>query len=159
MQTNLPWYKQFWPWFLIILPSCAVLASINLLYIAIDNQDSLVSEDYYKDGKRINIDLRKIRVAKQLGLQFHLALTDNELVVTQHGGEKYLAALNIEFFHPTIQSRDFKLQVTASGDQRYRVSLPDNIQGSWEVRIDSFDHQWRIQQRLELHNNGQYWLN
>lgn len=92
------WYKQFWPWFLIILPLCAVAASINLLYLAIVNQDALVSEDYYKDGKRINMDLKKIKHAQQLGMQFQLEVNDNQLTITQHGGDAYLAALHVEFF-------------------------------------------------------------
>lgn len=83
------WYKQFWPWFLIILPLCAVFASVNLMLLAVENKDSLVSEDYYKDGKAINMDLRKIKHAKQLGLQFELHLTQDELTLTQHGGEPY----------------------------------------------------------------------
>jgi hypothetical protein len=31
---NRPWYVQFWPWFLILLPAAAVVASIVTLIIA-----------------------------------------------------------------------------------------------------------------------------
>ncbi|SQH76649.1 conserved protein of unknown function [Shewanella benthica] len=154
-----PWYKQFWPWFLIILPLCAVVASINLLYLAVVNKDPLVSADYYKDGKRINRDLKKIKYAKQLGLQFEMIVDNNTLTITQHGGEPYLAAMNVEFFHPTIEARDFTQVVTADGNQVYRIALDKPIIGSWEVRLDGYDRKWRIQQRLEITDNGQYWLN
>mgnify|MGYP003639778068 FL=1 len=70
MSDQLPWYKQFWPWFLIILPMCAVIASLTTLKIALDNSDSLVAEDYYKQGKAINMDLRKIKYAQQIGMKF-----------------------------------------------------------------------------------------
>ncbi|MCL1060757.1 FixH family protein [Shewanella benthica] len=159
MNKQQPWYKQFWPWFLIILPLCAVVASVNLLYLAVVNKDSLVSEDYYKDGKRINRDLRKIKYAKQLGLQFEMIVDDNTLAITQHGGEPYLAAMNIEFFHPTIEARDFTQVVTADGNQVYRIALDKPITGSWEVRLDGYDRKWRIQKRLEISDDGQYWLN
>ncbi|MCZ4339564.1 FixH family protein [Shewanella colwelliana] len=159
MNTPQAWYKQFWPWFLIILPLCAVVASINLLFIAIDNKDSLVSEDYYKDGKAINMDLRKIKYAKQLGLQFELTVDDNEVTLTQHGGEPYLAALSVEFFHPTIEKRDFGKVATADGNNVYRIKLDQPITGAWEVRLEGFDRTWRIQQRLELKDDAQYWLN
>ncbi|MCF1439106.1 MAG: FixH family protein, partial [Shewanella sp.] len=49
-----PWYKQFWPWFLITLPLCAVIASLATMKIAVDNKDALVAEEYYKEGKAIN---------------------------------------------------------------------------------------------------------
>ncbi|MCG9696675.1 FixH family protein [Shewanella sp. Isolate11] len=153
------WYKQFWPWFLIILPLSAVIASINLLMISIDNKDSLVSEDYYKEGKAINMDLRKIKHARQLGLQFELLVNDYELTITQHGGESYLAALRVHFFHPTIQARDFDQIATADGAQIYRLKLDEPIKGAWEVRLESFDNSWRIQKRLEITSNNSYWLN
>ncbi len=159
MKQPQAWYKQFWPWFLIILPLCAVVASINLLYLAIDNKDALVSEDYYKDGKRINMDLKKIKHAKQFGMQFEVQVDDNELTIIQHGGEAYLAALNVEFFHPTIESRDFKQVVTADGDKAYRISLEKPITGAWEVRLEGYDNSWRIQKRLQITDDTEYWLN
>ncbi len=159
MKQSQAWYKQFWPWFLIILPLCAVIASINLMMISIDNQDYLVSDDYYKAGKAINMDLRKIKHAKQLGLKFELTVNDNELTIIQHGGEPYLAALNVHFFHPTLQEQDFDAIVTADGSKTYRLSLEQPISGAWEVRLDSFDDSWRIQQRLTLKDNESYWLN
>ncbi len=159
MEKSQAWYKQFWPWFLIILPLCAVIASINLMIISIENQDSLVSDDYYKEGKAINMDLRKIKYAKQLGLQFELTVNGTELIITQHGGVPYLTALKIHFFHPTIQERDFEQIVTADGTKAYRLHLDKPVTGTWEVRLESFDDSWRIQQRLILKNTKSYWLN
>lgn len=37
-----PWYKQFWPWFIMGLPAIAVIASVTTLFIAINNPDYLV---------------------------------------------------------------------------------------------------------------------
>lgn len=45
-----PWYKQFWPWFLIVLPSAAVIASFITLGIAIKYADTPVQGDYEKHG-------------------------------------------------------------------------------------------------------------
>ena len=42
---TLSWYKQFWPWFLISLPSPSI-ASIVTINIAIRTDDGLVSDDY-----------------------------------------------------------------------------------------------------------------
>ncbi|MDB2386761.1 FixH family protein [Shewanella sp.] len=159
MSTPQPWYKQFWPWFLIILPLCAVVASINLLYLAIENQDSLVSEDYYKEGKGINRDLRKIKQAKQLGMNYLLELNDNRIELSQEGGEKYQAALSVGFFHPTIADKDFTEIVTADANGIYRIDIGQSLQGPWEIRIEGFDQTWRIQQRVTLIDGQQYWLN
>jgi len=46
---DLPWYRQFWPWFIIALPASAVIASFISLWLAISNPDHLiVTEDEYQ---------------------------------------------------------------------------------------------------------------
>jgi hypothetical protein len=39
-----PWYRQFWPWFLIALPTLALLAGLLTLGIALCNVDEVVPE-------------------------------------------------------------------------------------------------------------------
>ena len=43
-----PWYRQFWPWFIIALPASAVIASMITLWLAVSNPDPLVlkNDDY-----------------------------------------------------------------------------------------------------------------
>ncbi|MFV0594395.1 FixH family protein [Shewanella sp.] len=159
MSEQQPWYKQFWPWFLIILPLCAVVASFTTLKIALSNSDSLVAEDYYKEGKAINMDLSKVKYAKQLGMQWQLEQNHHEVLFTQHGGPAYQAALKVEFYHPTIAEKDIKMTVTADANHVYRITLPDVLTGAWEVRLEGFDAKWRIHQRVELKDNVQLWLN
>lgn len=49
--SNTPlWYRQFWPWFLITLPSVAVVASFITLGIAIKHADTPVQDDYEQHG-------------------------------------------------------------------------------------------------------------
>lgn len=49
---NLPWYKQFWPWFIIALPASVVVASFFTLWLAISNPDQIVlSDEEYLDLK------------------------------------------------------------------------------------------------------------
>lgn len=48
----LPWYRQFWPWFIIALPTSAVIASFISLWLAISHPDQLiVSDDEYQQLK------------------------------------------------------------------------------------------------------------
>ena len=42
-----PWYKQFWPWFLIALLGYSVIQGLTLLTVATRNPPGLISDDYY----------------------------------------------------------------------------------------------------------------
>jgi hypothetical protein len=45
----IPWYRQFWPWFIIALPASAVIASFISLWLAVSNPDQLVvTDDEYR---------------------------------------------------------------------------------------------------------------
>ena len=63
-----PWYKQFWPWFLMALPASAVIGGIITIVIAMTNPDGLVKDDYYKAGLGINRTLEREQQAATLGL-------------------------------------------------------------------------------------------
>ena len=41
-QDAKPWYRQFWPWFIIALPASAVVASLYTVSLALRTTDSLV---------------------------------------------------------------------------------------------------------------------
>jgi len=54
--TEPPWYKQFWPWFIIALPASAVIASFITLYLAVSRPDHMVVDD--EEYKRLNSGLK-----------------------------------------------------------------------------------------------------
>ena len=53
---GVPWYRQFWPWFIIALPAAAVLASFFSLWLAISNPDYIVVDD--EEYQRLNSGLK-----------------------------------------------------------------------------------------------------
>ena len=36
-----PWYRQFWPWFVIALPASAVIAGLTTVWIAVTHQQEI----------------------------------------------------------------------------------------------------------------------
>ena len=53
-----PWYRQFWPWFIIALPASAVVASFITLWIAISNPDQVVVDD--NEYRKLKSELKLI---------------------------------------------------------------------------------------------------
>jgi len=148
-----PWYKQFWPWVLIFLPLCAVVASVSTLFIAIDNKPDMVVEDYYKKGKAINVDLSRLDNAYRLALKFTLAVDNNNIKLIQTYGETQSAALRLKFIHRTLKVNDFDLLLTASANGEYSYDLPKPLVGKWTIQLESFDAYWRIQTVDKFPNN------
>jgi len=62
-QSSVLWYRVPAVWLLIALPLTAVAAGFFLLGAAIQSDDGLVVDDYYRRGKEINLDLARDRAA------------------------------------------------------------------------------------------------
>ncbi|NRA61790.1 MAG: FixH family protein [Psychrobium sp.] len=140
-----PWYKQFWPWVLIIMPLCVVVAGVTTLIIAINNKPDMVVEDYYKKGKAINVDLTRLDNAFKLALKFRLSVDGNTIIVKQTFGEPQNAALRLRFIHRTLKINDFENLITANATGEFTLPLDKPLTGKWTIQLESFDGQWRIQ--------------
>ena len=119
IDKNKNWYKQFWPWFLIFLPGSVVIASIITIIIAVQGADSLVSDDYYKEGKLINKNLNKIEYAKKIGLSGGLSIKNNQLQLNVNLKEKNIKlppVLKMSFIHPASADKDLSITLIESAD-------------------------------------------
>ncbi|EKO3851128.1 FixH family protein [Vibrio harveyi] len=146
-----PWYKQFWPWFLIILPLTVVVWTIVTVVVFANNSVSLVAEDYYKKGKGINIDISKMNVARDLGLNATVSSDNNTMVISFNKGElPHFPALTATFTHRTLPDRDFTKLLTADAKGNYRLTPENSIQGPWFVELEPHNKEWMIQGRVEF---------
>ena len=159
------WYKQFWPWFLIFLPATAVVASIITLIIAIQNQDSLVVDDYYKKAMAINQDLSKIEYAQKAGLAGDLSIKGDKLhleINVLNNKMKLAPVVTLFFNHPTRASDDFSVVLTQlqqvvqnnkikaiykSQKNSEAVSLLTH--GAWYVRLLPVDKAWQLNGKIK----------
>jgi len=66
--ASTPWYRQCWPWLLMLGPAVVVVAGTYTGWLAFSRPDALVVDDYYKEGKAINLDLRRDREASRQGI-------------------------------------------------------------------------------------------
>ena len=116
-----PWYRQFWPWFIIAIPASAVVAGLTTVWIALQTTDSLVLQS--EDGVR-NASDRQIaaeRLASELGLAAIVAIEPATGVVTavMRSGDLDTAPATLEFelSHPAFADRDLAI--------RLNKALPD----------------------------------
>ncbi|MBL4899220.1 MAG: FixH family protein [Colwellia sp.] len=148
MKTS--WYREPWAWLVFILPCIAVVASISTYIIANTNADTLVVGDYYKVGKAINLHVAKVKQAQKLGMRFALKLANKELVIKPTGIEKTFPLINITFFHPTLEEKDFSLALTPDGNGYFRHRFDHNVSGKWKITLTPFENHWKIQDTISL---------
>ena len=135
-----PWYKQLWPWLIISLPASAVIAGLTTLYIAIENKDSLVKDDWYKDGKAINRRVEHDNNAHALGLKAEIKVDtisgDLNLTLFHSAQDFHLSKnLYLELIHPTLAAQDQKIVLTKTQQNRYHGNLQQTLNGKRHVTL------------------------
>lgn len=152
-EDNEPWYKQFWPWFLISLPLSVVIASIVTINIAINTADGLVTDDYYKEGLGIHKDADSTAVAKRLGIAGALAYDADTGAVTIRF-EKPLPAdagpLTLLVSHPTLPNQDQTTRLTPLDGSAQTGRIEPLGPANWKVMIHPDGKPWRIDGRLSI---------
>ncbi|OUR82289.1 hypothetical protein A9Q75_06120 [Colwellia psychrerythraea] len=144
------WYREPWAWLVFILPFTAVVAGIATYIIANTNPDTLVVGDYYKKGKSINLEVGKVKTAQKLGMRFALQLKGNELIIKPTGIDKIFPLLNVSFFHPTLEEKDFYLALTPDGNGYFRHQFDQAVTGKWKLTLTPFEGHWKIQDTISL---------
>lgn len=152
IEDTKPWYRQFWPWFLIALPGSVVVAGLVTLGIATSGRDTLVKDDYYKDGLAINQDLAKAERAVALGIVLDCAYDPRtgRVTVQGRGVPAGTELLELQFVHPTLADRDVATTLTPDGKGAFAASVGLVGPGHWHVRIASPDKGWQLSGRLNL---------
>ncbi|WP_158304946.1 FixH family protein [Hahella chejuensis] len=149
---SLPWYKEKWVWLLIGLPASSVLFSILMVTLAVQGKDTLVKDDYYKDGLAINQELAKDRIAQNYGLSAQTRIDEEgriKLMLTSGIPIKKAERLNIQFIHPTLAEHDYKVALIAQEDGYYGI-MPSPIEGRRYIQLSDADGTWRLK--------GESWL-
>jgi hypothetical protein len=140
-----PWYKHGWPWLLMVGPATVIVAGLITIWISFAGADPLVVDDYYKQGKAINQDLRRDRVAANLGLSLSLRYDAAAGALTgQLHGSNDDAPLNLLLAHPTVPGKDIHLGVRPDRAGIFSVALPLLERTHWQVQIEDAARSWRL---------------
>jgi len=160
LQEQPPWYRQFWPWFLIGPPLVVVIAGFNMLYIALKYPHSMVDDQYYKQGLAINQSLDQDRRAAELNLSAEIVFRwlNNrdaaQVEVSLSGMASYPQQLTLLLLHPGSQSLDQTLDLKQLEAGQYSAQLTQQYQYRYYLRLQPADKSWRLNGNVDFQEGG-----
>lgn len=147
-----PWYRQFWPWFIIALPAASVVGGLTTFWISLQTTDSLVlqSDDDMQIVAERRVIAEKSAAEMNLAALIDIDLESGAVMAAMRSGvlKDSPAALELEFSHPAFADRDQRVVLNrAPPDEAgnavwagHFVSIPA---GRWYVSLTS-NEDWRL---------------
>ena len=155
-----PWYRQFWPWFIIAIPASSVVVGITLLTLAIRYADPMVVDNYYKEGLAINQQLDRQQLAAELGVQALVRFDAQRERLSIEALDTALIQGPVQLFliHPTLAGLDRIQTLQPDSQGRYSLALPESGNSRWHIALESESGGWRPEGRIRLADNTQLLL-
>ena len=152
-----PWYRQFWPWFIIALPASVVVAGLITVYIAFANRDATVDDDYYREGLAINQSLAGQQRAAEWGMQARVKFNRQaDSVEVELNSAKPLVSpgstIELKLQHPILAERDVTILLTAleGAGHRYQGELSVPLQDNYYLRLTGEERAWRLDGQINF---------
>lgn len=140
-----PWYREPWPWLLMSGPAVVVFAALVTLWLALDGNDALVADDYYKRGLAINQVLARDHAAAAHGyvanVTFDPASAHVRVALT---GKDAPAALLLTLVHPTRGGADRIVPLAQVAAGLYEAPLEPPSAGRWRIVLEDAARTWRL---------------
>jgi hypothetical protein len=147
--AQIPWYRQFWPWFLMVPPAAAVLGGFLTAFLA-GGPPSLVVDDYGQIAMATETRAARDAMATRLGLSADLvfgaqspeSLRSIEIRLVSDTGTALPDQISVRLIHPTLERLDRRVTLERDGGHyrgtierpavRYRVQVEDG-EGTWRL--------------------------
>lgn len=159
-----PWHQEFWAWFILTPLIVVMIVSSITITLAIRYADDRVVDDYYKEGRMINLKRDQEQVAQQINLLVSLDFNaeskilqlrlSSDLEAQQHPKE-----LILRMSHPAQAELDQELLLISTQLNHYQANIdPSSFQHRWYLTLtprDEFSDAilWRLRGEIDLTQN------
>lgn len=144
------WLKL--PWLLLwLLPALSVVAGLTTVYIAVQYGDSMVKDDYYKQGLAYNVQQQADQYAADRHLQAMLVTVNGQWLLTL-SAEKLPTlpeTLVLQLSHPTDKANDQQISFIRQSAQQYVAVMPTLTTANWYAQLLPADNSWRLRGRWQ----------
>lgn len=141
-----PWYRQPWLWFLIMFPAASIIYCAIALTISLNMDNSLVTDDWSKEGRGINMSIARDEKAADLGMEAQIDFSQRNVTVnlSTTDGPAEFPYLVLNLFHPTLSDQDRVVQFKQIAPGRFAGQLHEDIEGRWYYDLRGPANEWRL---------------
>jgi hypothetical protein len=143
-----PWYKHRWPWILMVGPAVVIVAGFITAWLAIESNDGLVDDNYYKVGLSVNQQLKQKQLAAELNLKAVMNVSQDgqsiQLVLNGLPKEGLPDTLQVRLVHPTRKGEDQTLMLHRQGTIFSAPLTANPGTGRWKIVIEDPLAGWRM---------------
>nr|WP_244772918.1 FixH family protein [Alysiella crassa]UOP05986.1 FixH family protein [Alysiella crassa] len=153
---NAPFYRQPIFWMLMSGSILVVIAAFVSFGIAKTHAQDMVSDDYYKDGKHINLQIDRDNHAleRNISAQVMFNPEGSAVKVFVNGQFEAQNGVKLLLLHPTRQDEDRTIELKAINGNEFAAQfepLPPTVH--WYIRVEDGQGVWRVQEKW-LPNQG-----
>ena len=161
-EQNKPWYSFPLVWMMIAIPFSAVIMGVVMMWLAIDTDDGLVPDDYYKLGLEINRVIKRDKKAAELGLSAVIEFDNSTRVIRIRFDkgvlETFPKSLPLHLQHATRENSDITVWLDHGIGNQYIGHVKQAItEGVWYFKISGSsgaDADWKLNARSHVRSNN-----
>ena len=144
-----PWYRQKWPFLVMLPPFAAVVAGIATVFIASSGSDSLVVDDFQKVGLVANRVTERDRTAAAMNIAASVAIDRQTGNITARIGSEVMPdSLTLSLHHPTRSDMDRITTLQRDDTGLYRGNIGPLDSHRWYLQLVAGDGRWRLTDTL-----------
>jgi uncharacterized protein len=148
-QVSKPWYRELWPWLLMIPPGASVFGGFTMVYLAVHEPNVLVVDDYARIEEITRARFARDARAAELGLEALIRVATDadgravvEVALDGNDGFAPPARLSLYLRHAANAAGDRKLELAR--DESIYLGVTDLAAGRYEVEVVPSDESWRL---------------
>ncbi len=142
-----PWYRQPWPWLLMLGPMLVIVAGVYTAYLAVVSNDGLVDDDYYKQGLTVNQRTARDHRSGELGIEAEAVLGGSgdhiRVLLRANSGVRLPDSLILRIAHPTRAGFDQTIVLGSEGGGVYGGKMAP-FAGRRHIALEDIKQEWRL---------------
>jgi len=150
-----PWYKEPYVWMLIGFPLSSVIVGIFFITTAVVNKDTLVRDNYYKDGLAYNSEVQWDKKAVEMDIRLELKVTGNDLSIQIVNSRlNPPTTLKVSLGHPTIPEKDRVSLLQLKENNSFLGFVEKMEDGRYYLLVECPEQEWRIRKDIQVKNGA-----